>query len=227
MSMNNTNQIKNPIVGVLLLLSIYSCSFVSAQAHIDLCPIPDVLSYTNVLSEEEIPIAQMANDIVHALEARDLETVAKFVHPDKGVRFSPYAFIWKNWEDLDLVFSAEKLKTAFEEEVAFDDRTVYNWGEYDGTGKPIELTFYDYFYDFVYDAFYTCPHNIGYNEFVGHVLTINNIPKMYPDAFFVQFYFNGIDPKTGGFDWRSLSLVFEQKGEDWYLVSIVHDQWTT
>ncbi len=216
--MSNTNQIKNPVVGGLLLLAICFCSFVRAQEHIDLCPIPDTLSYTNVLSEEEIPIAQMANDIVHALEARDLETVAKFVHPDKGVRFSPYAFIFTNNEDL--VFSAPDLKTALE------DETVHTWGIYDGTGEPIELNFDDYFYKFVYDAYYTCPNNIGYNEFVGHKLTIDNISKVYPDAFFVQYYFKGINPRYDGLDFRSLSLVFEQEGENWYLVGIVHDQWT-
>jgi hypothetical protein len=27
-------------------------------------------------------------------------------------------------------------------------------------------------------------------------------------------------------DWRSLRLVFEEQGGSWYLVGIVHDQWT-
>jgi (p)ppGpp synthase/HD superfamily hydrolase len=27
-------------------------------------------------------------------------------------------------------------------------------------------------------------------------------------------------------DWRSLRLVFEKKNDIWYLVGIIHDQWT-
>jgi UDP-N-acetyl-2-amino-2-deoxyglucuronate dehydrogenase len=29
-----------------------------------------------------------------------------------------------------------------------------------------------------------------------------------------------------GMDWRSLRLVFEKKNDIWYLVGIIHDQWT-
>jgi (p)ppGpp synthase/HD superfamily hydrolase len=27
-------------------------------------------------------------------------------------------------------------------------------------------------------------------------------------------------------DWRSLRLVFEKKDDIWYIVGIIHDQWT-
>jgi len=42
----------------------------------------------------------------------------------------------------------------------------------------------------------------------------------------VEYHFPGIDPQYGGLDWRSLRLVFQQSGGEWYLVGIIHDQWT-
>jgi hypothetical protein len=37
---------------------------------------------------------------------------------------------------------------------------------------------------------------------------------------------SGFDPEYEGMDWRSLRLVFEKKNDIWYLVGIIHDQWT-
>ena len=42
----------------------------------------------------------------------------------------------------------------------------------------------------------------------------------------MEYHFPGIDPKFEGMDWRSLRLVFEQKNCTWYLVGIIHAQWT-
>ena len=56
---------------------------------------------------------------------------------------------------------------------------------------------------------------------------INNIPDFYPGGMMVEYHFPGIDPEYGGLDWRSLRLVFIPYGEDWFLVGVVHDEWTT
>jgi hypothetical protein len=36
----------------------------------------------------------------------------------------------------------------------------------------------------------------------------------------------GAKPEYAGLDWASLLLVFEQYESRWYLVALVHDQWT-
>jgi hypothetical protein len=43
----------------------------------------------------------------------------------------------------------------------------------------------------------------------------------------VEYHFTGFEPDYGGLDWRSLRLVFMQDGDEWFLIGIVHDEWTT
>ena len=158
-----------------------------------------------------------ANEVLLLLHNKDLDKLAAYIHPDKGVRFSPYAYIEPQ---KDLIFTAEQIKNAF------SDQKEYTWGNYDGTGEPIKLTFKDYFHKFIYDAEFINAKEISYNHPLGKGNTINNAAEIYPNANIVEYHFPGIDPKYEGMDWRSLRLVFEEKDSNWYLVGIVHDQWT-
>ena len=97
---------------------------------------------------------------------------------------------------------------------------------FDGSGEPINLTFEAYFERFIYDADFARPHAIGYNEIIGAGNTINNIAEVYPNAVTIEYHFEGFDPTFAGLDWRSLRLVLEGKEGTWYLVGIVHDEWT-
>ena len=162
-------------------------------------------------------VAARAAEIIFAIKNRDMATLATKVHPQKGVRFSPYTFVdTAN----DLVFSAADLPTAPE------NPTVYVWGAFDGSGEPIEMTFADYWARFVYDADFARPDIIGFNQIVGRGNTVNNIAEVYPGAVVVEYHFSGFDPNLAGMDWRSLRLVLEPFGGEWMLVGIVHDEWT-
>lgn len=55
---------------------------------------------------------------------------------------------------------------------------------------------------------------------------IDNMSTAYPNGSFVEYHFTGFDSQYAGIDWASLTLVFEENGGDWYLVGIVHGQWT-
>jgi len=55
---------------------------------------------------------------------------------------------------------------------------------------------------------------------------INNIRESYPAAIIVEYHFPGFEEKYGGMDWTSLWLVFEKQGSEWYLVGLVHGEWT-
>jgi hypothetical protein len=143
------------------------------------------------------------------------------VHPDKGVRFSPYTYVRVGEDDdVDLVFSAEEL-TGLPA-----DETVYRWGAFDGTGEPIDRTFSEYYGRFIYDVDFAFPTSVGFNEIVGAGNTINNVLDVYPQAQVVEYHLPGSNPDFGGMDWRSLRLVLENAGDGWYLVGIVHDEWT-
>jgi hypothetical protein len=168
-------------------------------------------------------VVAQAHEIVQALRDRNWSAVARSVHPERGVRFSPYAYVragTQDAEDQGLRFQAAQL------EALAESSTVYRWGRYDGTGEPIDLTFAQYVDRFVYDTDFAQPDVVGYGEVVGRGNTINNIAEVYPDAVVVEYHFAGLDPQYMGMDWRSLRLVLEVQGDAWYLVGVVHDEWT-
>lgn len=154
---------------------------------------------------------------IAALKDYDQEALSKMVHPEKGVRFTPYAYVEA---DKDIVLTAQQIKQA-----GSDDKK-YIWGSYDGSGEPIELTFEEYYKKFVYDTDFANAKEIAYNETLGKGNSLDNSKEFYKDAFIVEYHFPGIDPQYQGLDWRSLRLVFEELEGSWYLVGIIHDQWT-
>ena len=157
-----------------------------------------------------------AAQAVAALQAQDLTALAALVHPNAGLRFSPYAFVSIS----DRVFRPEALPDLL------TDPTLYEWGVYDGSGLPISLTFSGYYAAFVYDQDYAAAPQIGLNQRLGAGNSTDNSLEFYPGAMVVEYHFPGIDPQYGGLDWRSLRLVFQKSGGEWYLVGIIHDQWT-
>jgi hypothetical protein len=157
-----------------------------------------------------------AGEVMQALQQRDMEALSTLIHPTSGVRFSPYAFV----QDSDLVFMAEQIV------VLLTDPTVYTWGVQDGTGFPIEMTFEEYFGRFVYDQDYVNAEQIGTNERIGIGNTIDNSLEYYSGATVVEYHFSGFDSELAGMDWRSLRLVLRQEGSEWYLIGIIHDEWT-
>ncbi len=162
-------------------------------------------------------LIQSALDVAVILKNHDMTGLSTFVDPVKGLRFTPYAYIDTA---TNLVFTAAQVPTLL------TDTNTHLWGAYDGTGDPIQLTPQDYFDKFVYDVDFASPNLIGNNVIIGTGNTSNNITQAYPAASFVEFHFTGFDPQYSGMDWKSLRLVFEQTGGIWYLVGIVHDQWT-
>ena len=168
--------------------------------------------------EAERVIAGRAKSIMQALKAGNVAKFSTFVHPQKGVRFSPYASVLL---DQDRVLKKNQLVQMW----ASTKR--YRWGEYDGSGDPIILSFRKYHRRFILDHDFTRAESVAYNPgSMSHGNTPNNILAVYPKAIAVEYYFSGFDPKVSGMDWTSLWLVFEKKGSVWYLVGIVHDEWT-
>ena len=155
--------------------------------------------------------------VMTLIKNKDMTQLATHIHPTAGVRFSPYGHI--NVQN-DLVFSATQLQGLLA------STQVYTWGSYDGSGKPINLTFTNYYNEFVYDEDYVNPHMLGNNHVIGTGNAINNIGQAYSDCSFVEFHFTGFNAQYAGLDWSSLRLVFKDISGTWYLVGIIHDQWT-
>lgn len=163
-------------------------------------------------------IEERSMDVLKAIKNYDIDKLANAIHPDKGVRFSPYGYV-----DIEnnLVFTAEEVKKLA------DDPKQYLWGYYDGSGEPIILSFSDYHKRFIYDVDFVNAEQIGYNKILGHGNSLNNSFDVYKNSIIVEYHFSGFDPQYEGIDWRSLRLVFEKKDNIWYLVGIIHDEWTS
>jgi len=178
------------------------------------------LSETNTkYSEQQAKaiISSRATEVITTLKANNFVKLSTYIHPEKGVRFSPSTYI--NIEN-DLVFSADQIKN-----ISLDQKK-YVWGVHDGSGLPIEEPFVKYFEEFVYSHDFANAKEIGYNRSIGGGNTINNVFDSYPKSIVVEYHFPGFDPKYEGMDWESLRLVFEESNGIWYLVGVVHAQWT-
>lgn len=154
--------------------------------------------------------------VITALKDKDLKVLSSLIHPESGLRFSPYAHIDS---ESAVHFQAGKLP-------ALDDPTVYTWGAYDGSGEPIELTFGQYYDRFVYDHDYANAQEIGSDAILGSGTTTPNMKEVYPDSYMVDYHFKGFDEQYEGMDWASLILVLQGHEGNWYVSAIVHSGWT-
>lgn len=164
-------------------------------------------------------VVQASRQVLEALRARDGDRLAELTHPTKGVRFSPYAYVDMH---KDRVFFKEQIRRFW------DDRTIYMWGHADASGEPIALTAAAYCERYVLDRNYHEATFVSVNADRSQGNTVNNAAEVYPQGIRVEYY---IEPPPGEgvaeFGWSALRLVFEDVGGGWFLVAIIHDQWTT
>ena len=168
--------------------------------------------------EAEQTIARRARQAILALKSRNLNKLSELVHSAKGLRFSPYHSV--NLEKHgDLVFSRRQVKGLM------TSKKRYLWGAEDGSGDPIRKTFAAYYRLYVYDHDFSKAKDVTYNsDTLSSGNLVNNIRESYPAAIIVEYHFPGFEEKYGGMDWKSLWLIFEQQGNEWYLVGIAHGE---
>lgn len=190
-------------------------------------PFPTDLPPASVLIDTEIipssepvslnqSILDLSSRVIQALKSQDFKSLSSYVHPGEGVRFSPYAYI----QETNQVFTSEQIANILA------DSKVYTWGAYAGSGEPINLSFPDYYSKFIYDEDFINATQVALNHSLSTGNSIDNSAEFYPGSMFVEYYFPGFDPQYGGMDWRSLRLVFSESTNTWYLVGIIHDEWT-
>ncbi len=162
-------------------------------------------------------IEEITEELIQAIKNRDGEKIAEFVHPVKGVRFTPYTYVSPEG---DVVFSREEMKNFFA------DTDLYLWGYYDGIGSEIQLTPAEYYEEFIYSADFINAPEVGYNKVLSSGNMLENQFDVYDNPIIVEYYFPGFNPEYDGMDWRSLRLVFEEYEGNWKLTGIIHNQWT-
>ena len=172
-------------------------------------------SILNVINEKSLII--LSSKILKSLKENGYTDLAEFIHPKLGIRFSPYAYIDTT---VDQLLSRNKLIALGK------SQKEIKWGFEDATEKPIKLSINNYVKKFVYDVDFLNAEKKGVNKFFGGGNSLNNLKEIYPRCTFAEFYFSGFDPKFDGMDWRALRLVFKDYKKKYYLIAIVHDQWT-
>jgi hypothetical protein len=155
-----------------------------------------------------------ARAAVEALRVKDMNALAGLVDHDDGVRFSPYSSV----DSSDVRLTATQVASALR------DKTVRHWGAYDGSGDPIDLTFGAYYRRFIFDVDFTKgthpPKSLGEN-------TVNNAQEFYgADARVIELYVAPNAQGIVGKGWRTLRLVWKPKRGDYYLVGVIHAEWT-
>ena len=168
-----------------------------------------------VVMRDDNALLNRANLALYSLKYKDGMQLSKFVHPSKGLRFTPYATL----DDTNLSFSVQEVAALFV------DNIVRTWGVTDGKGDDIKATFTEYYEQFVFDADFADADEIGRNAIIGSGNSLINIEDIYPQASFIEYFIKGSE-EYDGMDWKGLRLIMEWFDGEWFLVAVAHDQWT-
>lgn len=206
---------KKLILYVSVLILVSSCgNQLSEEKNTESQLSPDSVVEENFSQQDSINA--VGEQILLAFRDQNVAELKKYFS-ENGVRFSPYAHI-DSVDDVRL--NSEEFADAL------NSNRILVWGNFDGSGEPIKLGISDYLKRFVYNADYLNAEAVGYNEVIKKGNTINNLDLVYPGYTFIDYHFSGFDPKFKGMDWTSLRLVFKKENGDYFLVGVVHDQWT-
>jgi hypothetical protein len=206
------------LAGMLLAAILLSSALTPEAVAQDAMGNTPVYSLTSVQAKRITE--RKARQIILAIKNRDMKRLSTFVHPRRGVRFSPYVSV-----DLkaDRVLSRRQIVSLYR-----SNRRLL-WGEQDASGDPIRMTFRQYISSYVYRQDLLMDKEVGYNPEwrQGPGTSVNNVLETYPRATLVRYSHEGVTgPQGGAMDWQQLWLVFEKLGNEWYLVGIVNNEWT-
>jgi len=171
---------------------------------------------TSVDETKNADMALMAYEILEYISEDDFVALSKVVHPEFGLVLSPSATINLT---TDRRFSAEQVANLA------SDSSIYVWGTYNGSGKPIEMKPTEYFNEYVPAKGHMDASVIGINQIVRSGNALENIVEVFPNVKYVDFHMPGAD-KFAEYDWSSLRLGFEEFDGEFKLVVITHSAWT-
>lgn len=209
-----------------LLIAVFVLSLVTACKKEAGKPVPneidsiaqnktDTAGTVQTHADKEAALKLANDEVLKALKDKNYTAFASFIHPQKGIRFSMYAFV--NLKE-DKHFS----KADFEKYQP--TKTLFTWGTQDGSGDPYKATINDYLGKWVFSKDFTASQ-YSVNKFIGGGNSLNNLKEIYPKADFTENYIKGTE-KSGNMDWKTVRFVFEEFEGKYYLIAVVNDQWT-
>lgn len=204
----------------MLVLSAVACKknpekFVNDEVNAKGKTITDssISSRTKITKDQALK--KINEDIIQALKDKNFKKFAEFIHPEKGVRFSMYAFV--NPKEDKKFSKADFIRYQ-------PTKTLFIWGTMDGTGDLYRANIHDYLADWVYSKDFATAQ-VSLNEFQGKGNSLNNVKEIYPNADFTENFMKGSEANSG-MDWKCLRLIFEEFQGKYYLIGVVNDQWT-
>lgn len=206
---------KTTLLIIFLIIALTSCNGSKSESR-DTISSDNILLNSDTVNKDSF-IFELTNQILTSIKDKDFKKLSEFIHPIFGVRFSPYAFI-------DTSSNVKLTTVTLIEQI--NKQTKLVWGSFEGSGETIYLTIEEYFNRFVYNADFINAEKKSINKLIGRGNTINNLESIYNGCDYTESYFSGFDKKFEGMDWCSLRLVFKKYNNKYYLVGIVHDQWT-
>ncbi len=172
----------------------------------------------DVISEDSTNenLLHFTDGLINQLHDQDYQAFASAFHPTRKCAFTPYTLVDSSSIKLD--------STKFVEYLNSNEKL--HWGDYDGSGEPIQLTLKAYLNQFVYGVdFKSKTDTIHINSNLEFSNTLNNYHEYYPEAEFVEYVFKGT-PEFEGMDWQSIIFYVEQVNKTYKLVAVAHNQWT-
>ncbi len=173
-----------------------------------------------IIQQEEVPIILPAEEaefvikeqnktILKAIRFQNFKFLESFIHPKKGLRFSPQSYFLTK----DIIVSANDWSEFYGSEKELV------WGK-DSANQAIKMNFADYYDNYIYDEDYKNFDEIYYNPQHSRVNIVENIRRIYPAAIVVEFHIN--ETAVLGKEWSILRLVYEQHKNVWYLVALAN-----
>lgn len=166
-------------------------------------------------ANKEVVLKQTNDEVLKALKAKDYTTFASLIHPEKGIRFSMYAFVDTKGDKHFSKADFEKYQPT---------KTLFTWGAHDGSGDPYKATINEYLGKWVFSKDFTASQ-YSLNKFIGGGNSLNNLQEIYPKDDFTENYIKGTE-KYGEMDWKTVRFVFEEFQGKYYLIAVINDQWT-
>jgi len=166
------------------------------------------------ISKEET-LQTMNNNLLQFLKNKNYQKLASYIHPEKGITFSMYAFVDPS---SDKHFSKEDFLKYLPTQEKF------TFGEKDGSGEKYITTIQNYLMNWVWQKDFS-QSKYEWNGKISHGNTLENAKQVYPKADITVNFVPGTK-EMSEMDWGSLAFVFEEFNGRYFLVAIINDRWT-
>lgn len=200
-------------IAAILIIGIGAAVLLQPKQKIDQPTGQQTDAFQQVLQRRDATVLpEIGSFAIKAFVDKAPERLSRIISKN-GVRFSPYA----HTQPTDSVIGQNGIAKLL------SDPTSYTWGTQDASGEPIVMTGAEYAARYVADKPYdTVAPTINEDIHAGSMIV--NVAESYPGSTWVEYYM----PPTeeGGLDWSSMTLVFQYKENQWYLVGAVHSEWT-